>query len=108
MTIPLENSEPTDRRPGPGPTGRAGRADEVRGAEVATLAGVGVGWYPWLELVRAIQVILDGLRALPACVLNARFDILAFNRAYGELISDLAAPRVGPLRLDVVHACRAS
>jgi len=43
------------------------------------------------SLLPAIQVILDGLGPLPAYVVNARFDILAFNRAYSEMITDLAA-----------------
>ncbi|HEY1917520.1 MAG TPA: helix-turn-helix transcriptional regulator [Streptosporangiaceae bacterium] len=43
------------------------------------------------SLLPSIQVILDQLDPFPACVLNARFHILAFNRAYGELIVDLAA-----------------
>lgn len=43
------------------------------------------------SLSPAVQRVLDQLDPFPACVLNARFDILAFNRAYGELVSDLAA-----------------
>jgi transcriptional regulator with XRE-family HTH domain len=43
------------------------------------------------SLTPSIQVILDGLDPFPAAVHNARFQILAFNRAYNGLISDLSA-----------------
>ncbi len=112
------------------------RTPGLRREEVATLAGVGVTWYTWLEqgrdihvsddvldaigrtlmfdpherrhlfalagsaettptgeclaLAPAVPIILDQLDPLPACVLNARFDILAFNRPYATLVADLA------------------
>ncbi len=37
----------------------------------------------------SVQVILDQLGPFPATVVNARFDHLAYNRAYGRLASDL-------------------
>jgi transcriptional regulator with XRE-family HTH domain len=43
------------------------------------------------SLLPSIQVILDQLDPFPACVQNARFQILAFNAAYGTLIGDLAS-----------------
>jgi hypothetical protein len=36
-----------------------------------------------------MQLLLDQLDPYPATVLNARHDVLAFNRAYGELIYDI-------------------
>ncbi|HEU5420857.1 MAG TPA: helix-turn-helix transcriptional regulator [Streptosporangiaceae bacterium] len=112
------------------------RTPGLRREEVATLAGVGVTWYTWLEQGRdinaspqvldsvartllldpherehmfrlaevpdgtvphdclavpaEIQVLLDQLAPYPACVRNARYDILAFNRAYDQLMGPLA------------------
>ncbi len=40
-------------------------------------------------LSSSVQVILDQLGPFPATVVNARFDHLAYNRAYGRLASDL-------------------
>jgi hypothetical protein len=42
-------------------------------------------------LPAAVQVLLDQLDPLPAGVLNARYDILAYNRVFGRLIEDLDA-----------------
>ena len=58
-----------------------------------TLAGVGGNELPGecRSLTPSVQVVLDQLEPMPACVLNARFDILAFNRTYGNLFTDLAA-----------------
>jgi transcriptional regulator with XRE-family HTH domain len=39
----------------------------------------------------AVRMVLDQLDPLPACVVNARSDILAHNRVYGRLIDDLDA-----------------
>jgi transcriptional regulator with XRE-family HTH domain len=39
----------------------------------------------------SVQVVLDQLDPLPAGVLNARYDILAYNRVFGRLIEDLDA-----------------
>ncbi|HKB31037.1 MAG TPA: helix-turn-helix transcriptional regulator [Streptosporangiaceae bacterium] len=107
------------------------RTPGLRREEVATLAGVGVTWYTWLEqgrdihaspqvldaIARAllldpherahlftlaeaqdgspasecqslpptIQPLLDHLEPYPACVRNARYDLLAYNATFGHL-----------------------
>jgi transcriptional regulator with XRE-family HTH domain len=112
------------------------RTPGLRREEVATLAGVGVTWYTWLEQGRDInastqvldsvartllldpherehlfrlaevpdgtvphdclavpgevQILLDQLVPYPACVRNARYDILAFNSAYEQIMGPLA------------------
>nr|WP_251018837.1 helix-turn-helix transcriptional regulator [Streptomyces sp. ISL-11] len=38
-----------------------------------------------------LRLMLEQLDPLPACVQNARYDILAHNRAYGRLVADLDA-----------------
>jgi transcriptional regulator with XRE-family HTH domain len=43
------------------------------------------------SLTPVVHTLLDKLDPYPACVLNARHDILAFNRTYGGLVDDLAA-----------------
>lgn len=43
------------------------------------------------SLSPAMQVLLDQLEPYPACVQNARFDVLAFNRCYGQMIGDIEA-----------------
>ncbi|MFF2813187.1 helix-turn-helix transcriptional regulator [Streptomyces sp. NPDC058000] len=40
---------------------------------------------------RALREIIDGLAPYPAAVHNSRFDILAYNTAYGQLMCDLDA-----------------
>ncbi|MGE5286325.1 MAG: helix-turn-helix transcriptional regulator [Micromonosporaceae bacterium] len=111
------------------------RTPGLRREEVATLAGVGVTWYTWLEQGRdihaspqvldavartllldpherahlftladaqdgnpardcqslppTIQPLLDHLEPFPACVRNARYDVLGYNRAYCHLLEDL-------------------
>jgi transcriptional regulator with XRE-family HTH domain len=111
------------------------RTPGLRREEVATLAGVGVTWYTWLEQGRdinvspqvldavsrtllldpherthlfrladvpdgiierecpatspAVQVLLDKLVPYPACVRNGRYDVLAFNSAYEQLVGRL-------------------
>jgi transcriptional regulator with XRE-family HTH domain len=111
------------------------RTPGLRREEVATLAGVGVTWYTWLEQGRDInaspqvldavartllldpherehlfrladtpdgngladckalpptaQTLLDQLKPFPACIRNARYDILAWNSAYEFLMGDL-------------------
>jgi transcriptional regulator with XRE-family HTH domain len=108
------------------------RTPGLRREEVATLAGVGVTWYTWLEQGRdinaspqvldavartllldpherdhlfrladaadnsgqsectalspTVQLLLDQLGPYPACARNARYDVLAYNEAYDELI----------------------
>jgi hypothetical protein len=112
------------------------RTPGLRREEVATLAGVGVTWYTWLEQGRdinaspqvldavartllldpherdhlfrladtadnsgqtectalspTVQVLLDQLGPFPACARNARYDVLAYNDAYDELIGPFA------------------
>jgi transcriptional regulator with XRE-family HTH domain len=112
------------------------RTPGLRREEVATLAGVGVTWYTWLEQGRpinaspqvldavartllldaherthlfrladapdasiehecqglppAIQVLLSQLEPYPACVRNARYDVLAYNGAYERLTGPLS------------------
>ena len=112
------------------------RTPGLRREEVATLAGVGVTWYTWLEQGRdinassqvldsvartllldpherdhlfrlaevpdgtvprdclsapgEIQVLLDQLVPYPACVRNARYDVLGFNSAYEQIMGPLA------------------
>jgi transcriptional regulator with XRE-family HTH domain len=41
-----------------------------------------------------IQVVLDGLNPMPASVTTERFDILAWNTAYGALLPHVVQPRV--------------
>jgi transcriptional regulator with XRE-family HTH domain len=111
------------------------RTPGLRREEVATLAGVGVTWYTWLEQGRDInaspqvldavartllldpherdhlfrladtadnsgqsecttlsptaQLLLDQLEPFPACIRNARYDVLALNEAYDDLIGPL-------------------
>jgi transcriptional regulator with XRE-family HTH domain len=128
------------------------RTPGLRREEVATLAGVGVTWYTWLEQGRdirasgavldaigralrldiverrhlfflsgstpppggpdcpivtpAVRAVLDQLDPLPACVLNGRFDILAYNQSYGHMIDDLDAIPVedrNKLLLSFIH-----
>jgi hypothetical protein len=112
------------------------RTPGLRREEVATLAGVGVTWYTWLEQGRDIHVspqvldavartllldqhershlfrladapdgsgpgecaalpptarlLLDKLDPFPACVRNARYDILAWNAAFDRLMGPLS------------------
>ncbi len=39
----------------------------------------------------SVQVLLDQLEPYPACVTNARYDLLAYNRTYAHLVEDLDA-----------------
>jgi hypothetical protein len=112
------------------------RTPGLRREEVATLAGVGVTWYTWLEQGRDInaspqvldavartlmldpherdhlfrladtadntgqsecktltptaQLLLNQLEPFPACIRNARYDVLAFNQAYDDLMGPLS------------------
>jgi transcriptional regulator with XRE-family HTH domain len=119
------------------PPGGRRRTPGLRREEVASLAGVGMTWYTWLEQGRDInasdqvldaiartlmldpherthlftlagltptgpiadldavspevRAMLDQLHPFPAFVSNARYDLLAYNRAYQTLIGDLDA-----------------
>jgi hypothetical protein len=37
----------------------------------------------------AVQTVLDQLLPLPACVLNSRYDVLAYNETYNRMLGDL-------------------
>ncbi|MGV9452788.1 MmyB family transcriptional regulator [Streptomyces sp. NPDC003635] len=39
----------------------------------------------------ALRAVLTGLEPIPACVQNSRYDILAYNSTYGQLLCDLDA-----------------
>jgi hypothetical protein len=39
----------------------------------------------------AVRGMIDQLEPLPAAVINSRYDIIAYNRTYGRLVSDLDA-----------------
>jgi transcriptional regulator with XRE-family HTH domain len=132
------------------------RTPGLRREEVATLAGVGVTWYTWLEQGRDInaspqvldavartllldpherehlfrladvpagngqaqcqslpptaQQLLDQLDPFPACIRNARFDILAWNQAFDVLhgpFGDLPFEERNSLwRMFTVVSCR--
>ncbi len=134
------------------------RTPGLRREEVATLAGVGVTWYTWLEQGRDInaspqvlnavartllldpherdhlfrladapdatgqadctsltptgQVLLDKLDPFPACIRNARCDILGYNQAYDLLIGPFGGlpfeDRNSLWRLFTNPACRAA
>jgi hypothetical protein len=134
------------------------RTPGLRREEVATLAGVGVTWYTWLEQGRDInaspqvldavsrtllldpherehlfrladapdgsgqsecqalpptaQLLLDQLEPFPACIRNARYDILAYNAAYDRLMGPLADlpfdERNSLWRMFTSPACRAA
>jgi transcriptional regulator with XRE-family HTH domain len=134
------------------------RTPGLRREEVATLAGVGVTWYTWLEQGRDInaspqvlgavartllldpherdhlfrladlpdgngqgecqaltptaQILLDQLEPFPACIRNARYDILAWNQAFDSLMGPLGElpfeERNSLWRMFTSPACRAA
>lgn len=134
------------------------RTPGLRREEVATLAGVGVTWYTWLEQGRDInaspqvleavartllldpherdhlfrladapdgtgkadctslsptaQLLLDKLDPFPACVRNARYDILAYNQTFDLLMGPLGElafeERNSLWRMFTVPKCRAA
>jgi transcriptional regulator with XRE-family HTH domain len=134
------------------------RTPGLRREEVATLAGVGVTWYTWLEQGRDInaspqvlnavartllldpherdhlfrladaldgtgkaectalpptaQLLLDKLDPFPACVRNARYDILAHNQTFDLLMGPLGElpfeERNSLWRMFTVQSCRAA
>src|SRR5262249_34843767 len=134
------------------------RTPGLRREEVATLAGVGVTWYTWLEQGRDInaseqvldavartllldpherehlfrladtqdgngqadcssltptaQLLLDQLNPFPACIRNARYDVLAYNKAYDLLTGPLGNlpfdERNTMWRMFTVPSCRAA
>jgi transcriptional regulator with XRE-family HTH domain len=70
---------------------RALLLDPSERAHVMTLAGLDdhEAVRECAALSPSVQVILDQLGPFPATVVNARFDHLAYNRAYGRLTGDL-------------------
>jgi transcriptional regulator with XRE-family HTH domain len=134
------------------------RTPGLRREEVATLAGVGITWYTWLEQGRDInaspqvldavartllldpherdhlfrladapdgtgkadctalpptaQLLLDKLDPFPACVRNARYDILAYNQMFDLIMGPLGhlpfEERNSLWRLFTVQSCRAA
>ncbi|MFD9225975.1 helix-turn-helix transcriptional regulator [Streptomyces sp. NPDC060064] len=44
---------------------------------------------PCPTVTPALRQLLEQLEPLPACVMNSRYDILAYNRTYGRLFCDL-------------------
>lgn len=46
---------------------------------------------PCPSVTPALRAMLDQLGPIPACVQNSRYDILAYNAAYGRLLCDLDA-----------------
>jgi transcriptional regulator with XRE-family HTH domain len=70
--------------------GRALRLDAAERVHLNTLAGVDVEPVPaQLDTVPpAVQAMLDELDPCPAYVLNARYDVLAWNRAEAALVCD--------------------
>ncbi|HEX3607137.1 MAG TPA: helix-turn-helix transcriptional regulator [Candidatus Dormibacteraeota bacterium] len=72
---------------------RALRLDAAERAHLNTLAGLDVAPIAaQLDTVPpAVQAMLDELDPCPAYVLNARYDVLAWNRAESALIGDLGA-----------------
>ncbi|MFE2549333.1 helix-turn-helix domain-containing protein [Streptomyces sp. NPDC059355] len=46
---------------------------------------------PCPSVTPALRAMLDQLGPIPACIQNSRYDILAYNSAYGRLLCDLDA-----------------
>jgi transcriptional regulator with XRE-family HTH domain len=70
---------------------RALLLDVAERAHVMTLAGLDDHYIAkeCSSLDPSVQVTLDQLLPFPASVVNARFDLLAYNRTYGRMISDM-------------------
>jgi transcriptional regulator with XRE-family HTH domain len=68
------------------------RFDAHEHAHLFTLAGVatttGVA-HDCAELFPTAQPLIDQLEPFPACILNSRLDLLAFNRVYASFFDDL-------------------
>ncbi|HJU46827.1 MAG TPA: helix-turn-helix transcriptional regulator, partial [Gaiellaceae bacterium] len=65
--------------------------DSHEHAHLFTLAGVAATTIvdECLSLCSTVQPLLDQLEPYPACVVTARLDLLAYNRAYGSFFADL-------------------
>src|SRR5437899_9137636 len=70
---------------------RALLLDHIERRHLFTLAGA-TDPHPYLEcpgMSPAMRMMVDQLEPLPAAVVNSRYDIIAYNRVYGRLVSDL-------------------
>lgn len=69
------------------------RLDRLERNHLYTLAGIALGPAKGesASLPASVQKVLDQLSPYPAQVMNARFDVLAFNDAYCRVILDMAA-----------------
>jgi transcriptional regulator with XRE-family HTH domain len=65
--------------------------DRHEHAHLFTLAGVAPTAVPddCRDLLPIVQPLMDQLEPFPAALLNARFDLLAYNRMYGSFFDDL-------------------
>ncbi|SFF84717.1 Helix-turn-helix domain-containing protein [Actinacidiphila alni] len=72
---------------------RALMLDHTERTHLFTLAGT-ADPHPHLDcpgMSSAVRSMIDQLAPLPAAVVNSRYDIIAYNRTYGRLVSDLDA-----------------
>ncbi|MBM9509706.1 helix-turn-helix transcriptional regulator [Actinacidiphila acididurans] len=72
---------------------RALMLDRTERRHLFTLAGA-ADPHPYLDcpgMSPSVLAMLDQLEPLPAAVFNSRYDIIAYNRTYGRLVSDLDA-----------------
>jgi transcriptional regulator with XRE-family HTH domain len=69
------------------------RFDAHERTHLFTLAGVsaGVAGDECEKLFPTARLIVDALEPYPACVLNSRWDLLAYNRVYASFFADLDA-----------------
>ncbi|WP_329131820.1 helix-turn-helix transcriptional regulator [Streptomyces sp. NBC_01476] len=72
---------------------RALMLDRNERGHLFTLAGT-TDPHPLLDcpgMSPAVRAMIDQLEPLPAAVINSRYDIIAYNRTYGRLVTDLDA-----------------
>ncbi|MEW2518068.1 helix-turn-helix transcriptional regulator [Actinacidiphila alni] len=72
---------------------RALMLDHTERTHLFTLAGT-ADPHPHLDcpgMSSAVRSMIEQLAPLPAAVVNSRYDIIAYNRTYGRLVSDLDA-----------------
>jgi transcriptional regulator with XRE-family HTH domain len=74
---------------------QAEREHLFRLADLPDAAGAGPGLTPCEQVLPEVQDILDTLIPMPACVLNERFDLLAWNAAYAALWPGMAGGAPG-------------
>jgi MmyB-like transcription regulator ligand binding domain len=67
--------------------------DSHEHSHLFTLAGIATTTVAaqCIELCPTVQPLLDQLEPFPACVLNDRLDLLAYNRVYASFFEDLDA-----------------